>query len=430
MLNLRKLDGYFQLKRTSLLSSLLGVAPAGRVWDQATLQENSGPNGVPLQTHSRKEFIHALSLVWAAEKKAILSARSHLFSTETPQEDRKTIEDASNNSLLTFESEKPLITLLTSGTIGEAKAHDKNARQLFSETLALVNFLALNSSDTVLATTPIHHVYGLLFSLLAPWAAGAKIVADKRNEPENFHPLQIAQLVRHHRVTRLILVPAHLRAILEAKPNLGDLKQVVCSAAPLAQEDAQAFEKQFHVEVLDVLGSTETGGIATRRSALSTRWLPLPGVRVNVRADQRVLLSSPFLSIPDQAVLTEERGIVHADGSFEYLGRADNIVKVGGKRIDLEEVSCYARQIKGVTDALTLSHAVDSLRGCEIWLVVAGRDLDRKSIREGLRAQLPPTFVPRRIRIVERLPLDERGKISKANALKLFSTEEKGRDAL
>jgi 3-hydroxymyristoyl/3-hydroxydecanoyl-(acyl carrier protein) dehydratase len=217
-----------------------------------------------------------------------------------------------------------------------------------------------------------------------------------------------------------VTVPAHLRALCQARPDLAGVTEVICSAAPLAVDDALRFEDTFCIPVRDVLGSTETGGIATRRPARSALWDPLPGVSLQENEDKTLSLVSPFASGSDEAIPTGERGRVSQDGRFEYLGREDGIVKIGGKRLHLREVEDAVRGLSGVTSAFALTRTVSSMRGQELLLVVESERLRGADVKQALQERLDPTFVPRRIRVVGALPHNERGKITREAALALF----------
>lgn len=327
-------------------------------------------------------------------------------------------------SEITFEREAVLCALLTSGSTGAPQSHEKSARQIFGEALAQKEILGLLPKDVVLATTASHHLYGLLFGVLAPWAAGSSIIASLENEPGSFHPEKIAALAQAHRATHLISVPAHLRALLEAPVQLSTIRVIVSSAAPLLAEDARQLEDKFGAQVIDILGSTETGGLATRRASKKS-WSPLPGVRVRLDDESRLLLASPYCADPSREERSDERAHIHQDGTFEYLGRADQVVKVGGKRLDLLEIETLIGRLPGVSECACLSRSVGSLRGEEVLLVVATATPRKKDeIISALRGHVDPTFFPRRIRMVERLPRDERGKLKRADLIQLFQGPE------
>jgi acyl-CoA synthetase (AMP-forming)/AMP-acid ligase II len=401
-----------------------------RTGDQQNELAPLGPTKIPvaeaelLLADSRGAFIHGLSKILARGNPALLCPHPALLtSMKVRSLLREHERHMSEDGRCFVPNEAPLIEVVTSGSTGQPQVHQKTAYTLLTEVSVLVQLLELDEGDTVIATTASHHLYGLLFGLLTPWAVGAGIVADSRNEADAFHPEGIAALCRETAATLLVTVPAHLRSLTEAKPNLGGLRKVACSAAPLSLEDAERFEDAFSIPIVDVLGSTETGGIATRRAAKTRRWRPLPGVQVDVDEKQRLLIRSPFLTGREQ-VVTDERARLYPDGCFEYLGRDDGVIKIGGKRVHLHEIETAARALDGVTNACALSRPVDSMRGHELLLIVEGKGLQSIKIKRSLRASLDPTFVPRRVRVVDRMPVDDRGKLTRATALALFDIKE------
>jgi 3-hydroxymyristoyl/3-hydroxydecanoyl-(acyl carrier protein) dehydratase len=142
--------------------------------------------------------------------------------------------------------------------------------------------------------------------------------------------------------------------------------------------------------------------------------------------DDQLVIASPFLEDPDSATATGERARINPDGTFEHLGREDGIVKVGGKRISLQEIDRLVCSLDNVTDAMALSRKVDTLRGQEILLAIAGGGLTKDAIKRHLRGHIEPVFLPRKIRIVGSLPRDERGKLSRALVMNLFDDPQGG----
>lgn len=375
---------------------------------------------------SRASLIRSLLDIWSqGARPVLLSDAAHRI--DVPEVASSSLMKPTALRLqggdLKFQPSDPVCDLFTSGSTGAPRIFEKCARQVFGEALALKELLALEEDSVILATTASHHLYGLLFGVLAPWAAGARIVASPENEPSNFHPEKIAALVKTHRVSHLISVPAHLRALLQAPVELPTVQTIVSSAAPIGAGDAKQLEEKFGVRVLDVLGSTETGGLATRHASAPAVWTPLPGVRVRLDEGDRLLISSPFLADPAREERSEERARVFADGTFEYLGRCDSVIKVGGKRVDVCEIESLIGKLPGVLDSACFSRSVESLRGEEILLVVATTTLTKEEIRAALRGSIDATFLPRKIRTVSALPRDERGKLKRRDLLSLFEGE-------
>ncbi|HEU5076117.1 MAG TPA: AMP-binding protein, partial [Polyangiaceae bacterium] len=319
-----------------------------------------------------------------------------------------------------IQAEQHVLTAFTSGTTGDHLACPKAAGQLFGEALTLGQALGFDASRIVAATVPSHHLYGLLFGVLVPFFHGAAFVREA-----TFQPAEIRNLCERRQVTDLVTVPAHLRALVEAGwyPPFR-LERAFSSGAVLDSELAGEFHRVSGAKVIDVLGSTESGGIAWRVTEPGAVYVPLPGVEVAAGPDARLLLRSPFLPPGSGWQLMNDR-VRMREAGFEHLGRTDGVVKLGAKRIAVQELEARARQLDAVTDAAVLVQPSTPLRGAELWLAVATED-DRwtaSSLRQALGRYFDPVVLPRRYRVVPGLPRDALGKLQRGRLERLFSLE-------
>jgi len=316
-------------------------------------------------------------------------------------------------------AEQRLVTIYTSGSTGTPSACPKTAAQLIGEGFTLQQTFQLASDSCVLATVPAHHIYGILFSLLLPLAAGARFV----RETPLLTPV-IEDNARRYRANVLVSVPPHLRVLAESQlTSLASVGRVFSSGAPLPDATAHSLHRRFGVSVIEVLGSTETGGFAHRRAeADGSRFRPFPGVRISADDEQQLLLSSPLLDRDVQQPLRcPDRIELNADGSFKHLGRSDGVVKVGGTRISLSELEARVRGIAGVQDVAALAVDAGNARGQEVWLVVATeRGQELPELRTELLRFYEPVLLPRRVRFVDSLPREATGKLMRARLLELF----------
>lgn len=304
-------------------------------------------------------------------------------------------------------------TVYTSGSTGAPLACRKTAGQLLGEATLLAGRFEL-AGARVVATPPALHIYGLLFGVLAPLAGGA---ATCRLAPLHAEPL--AALVAEEGVDVLVSVPAHLRGLEVLGPGaLAGLRAVVSSGAPLPPATAAGLHERHGLFVTEVFGSTETGGVATRRAPGDARWRPLPGVVVSAAADGRLALDSPFLP-PDapRPLVADDLVEVAPDGAFVHLGRKDGVVKVGGKRVSLAEVERCLLAQPGVADATVVAASASGGRDQELVAAVAPADLDPARLRAALRAALDPVVVPRRVHLLAALPREATGKLPRRRLL-------------
>ena len=301
------------------------------------------------------------------------------------------------------------MTVYTSGSTGADRACPKTALQLLGEAELLRKSFSIGSSDRVLATVPPYHIYGLLFGLLVPLASGA---AFARSTP--LHAEAVAAEVRAIGATILVTVPAHLRAMSQP-----DVRLVFSSGAALDETTARRIARGCP-DSWEVLGSSETGGIASRKFG-GERYHPLEGVRVTSGEGGQLLLDSPLIDADlPRPHACADRIELFADGSFRHLGRIDDVIKIAGKRVALSEMERRLREVPGVDDAAVFVVASDAARGSEIYAAVASARVTTGELRQALLKHFDPTVLPRRLRVQAALPRSENGKLSRAQLLALF----------
>ena len=303
------------------------------------------------------------------------------------------------------------LTLFTSGSTGEPKAIPKAWHQLEAELRVLVTRWGETLAGArLLASVSHQHIYGLLFRILLPLVLGLPFSRTLTRYPE--------QLAAQGGKWALIASPA-LLSRLDPGLKAPGCCLLVSSGGPLALDHARRAAQLFGVLPLEVFGSSETGGIAWRQSQTAdTPWQPMPGIRVSVVDEDRLLLHSPFLP-DDEPLLCGDRIRLTGQG-FALLGRGDRLVKLEEKRVSLDEVEVRLRALPWVTEAAVLPLTLGSRQQLGAVLVLSrqgraqwqalgpGRFLI--ALREQLRPWLEPVALPRRMRCLDALPLNSQGK--------------------
>lgn len=316
--------------------------------------------------------------------------------------------------------EQHLASVYTSGSTGPHDIVHKSAAQLLGEADVLASAFGLDAASRVLSTVPPHHIYGLLFGVLLPLTCGGSIIAAVP-----LHAPAVEAVARERRATVLVSTPAHLRGLevldVGAMPSL---RRVFSSGAPLHPSTAAKVRERFGCSVTEILGSTETGGIAWR-SADGTDdvpWRPLPGVRVEASADGQMLLRSAFLPADaKQPVAADDRiellGTAAENASegprFRHLGRLDDVVKVGGKRVALGVLEARLRSLPAVHDAAVIADAAPGGHDRRIRAAAVAPGADPEQLRRALLEWFDPVVVPRRIVLVDGLPREATGKLQR-----------------
>ena len=111
-------------------------------------------------------------------------------------------------------------------------------------------------------------------------------------------------------------------------------------------------------------------------------------------------------------VHTNDLGYTDETGRVFLLGRADDVVNVGGRKIAPGEVEEEAKRCPGVADCACVG-VPDALSGEALALFYEGGHLEEKTLREHLRAALEPYKLPSRIVWMEALPRTYNGKLDR-----------------
>jgi acyl-coenzyme A synthetase/AMP-(fatty) acid ligase len=279
--------------------------------------------------------------------------------------------------------------------------------------------LCIGGSDLLLPTVPPQHIYGLLFSVLLPFVASARVLGRTCTFPQ-----EILNALQNEGATVLVSVPIHYRAMQTAGIRQFSLRLALSSAAPLDGEDAAAFRDQTGLAITEIYGSTETGGMAIRSyGANHGSWEPFTCIDWKILSDH-LCVRSAFVSpdLPRDAdgfFVTADRVAEAGENRFTLRGRADHIVKVAGKRVDLEEIREKIRRISGVTDAYVTAVPLKRARQAEIAALVVS-DLPARNLRAAIRSMDESAGRPRRIRIVGAIPILSNGKIDRERVDRLL----------
>jgi acyl-coenzyme A synthetase/AMP-(fatty) acid ligase len=321
----------------------------------------------------------------------------------------------------------PWLRLFTGGSTGAPKMWTKTVRNLLAETLSIIANYQIGAADRILATVSPNHIYGLLYSVLAPLLATAAVAAQIPSFPG-----EIQAAGRETAASILVSVPAHYRALNGHRLVLPRLRLAFSSAGMLAEEDAAAFSAQTGVPVAEIYGSTETGGIAARVRAHGERdFKPYPAIGVRI-AGERLKVRSDYLSpeLPlggDDYYEMGDRVQATAGGRFALLGRADGIVKVGGRRVDLESVRQALKRRPGVRDAVAISLPVGGGRENRIVAVVEA-DAQAVDVSPAAFSCLAPHARPRGVKVLSKIPMTAAGKYDRKTIAALFHATGEGGD--
>ncbi|MDR1662661.1 MAG: AMP-binding protein [Azoarcus sp.] len=340
------------------------------------------------------------------------------------------IAAAPDGSGIEIDHGRPGVTLFTSGSTGQPALFEKNLRQLRTDVgmLEAVFGGELTPDTRFVTSVPHQHMYGLPYFVLWSLTGAHPFVVEKLRYPEDLGQLPPADYV-------FISAPTFLKYLTDAPAARGVHWRMATSAgSPLAAEIAARVETYLQAPLFDIYGSTETGTIAHRRGG--SLWQAFPGVRLSLEeGSSRLRIHSPWLA--DAEV---ESGFLSGDiarlgeHGMELLGRADRLVKIGGKRISLTQIEQELASLPEVARVRIVPLPGERedgrvVLGAVIMLGPEGRlkySAEKKArfdaeLRKRLRHRLNPLALPRRWRYVEAFPCDEMGKETRQDLERLFA---------
>jgi acyl-coenzyme A synthetase/AMP-(fatty) acid ligase len=260
-------------------------------------------------------------------------------------------------------------------------------------------------THTLVGTVPPQHMYGFESTVLLALLSGNAFSAERP-----FYPADVAAAVRMvPRPRALVTTPIHLRTLLTSEVEFPPLELIISATAPLSQELAREVERKYQTLLLEIYGSTETGQIATRRSAESAAWRLWPGVRLEVSGGVCIAHGGHVEQVTPMCDVIE----ITAEDEFLLRGRTADLVNVAGKRSSFGYLNAQLNAIPGVLDgAFFLCEGLTGSTGvARLGAVVVAPGLSVALLTEHLRQRLDPVFLPRPLLLVDGLPRNATGKL-------------------
>jgi acyl-coenzyme A synthetase/AMP-(fatty) acid ligase len=320
-----------------------------------------------------------------------------------------------------IDADAPFLMLFTGGSTGTPKVWAKTPRNMIEEARYIIARFGITAEDIFLSTVPPQHIYGLLFSVLVPLMASARV------QGANYvFPREIIKVAGEAGATVLVSVPPCYRVLKGDFLEKHRLRLAFSSAGALDPGDADYFREKTGLDINEIYGSTETGGVATRRrGGDGDSWNGLDPVEWRI-ADGRLQVRSPFISpsLPrneEGFFVTADRAEEQGMGRFILRGRADDVVKIGGKRVDLVDIQEKMRKIEGIHDAVVVLLPREKGRQTDLAALVV-TELDPGEMRQKMTTLIEPYAMPRRFVAVDKIPITPTGKYDRKEIEKILKS--------
>ncbi len=365
--------------------------------------------------HSDSKEFNALEIFRAyySDSKAIMldASNKRLFAKLKDLQIKDFSELTQSQTL--FDQEDFLMMFFTSGSTGNPVGALKTKENLTEEVQALTKLLQQQRFKKVIVTVPFSHIYGTLVGLLYPLINELDIVFK-----EHFLPHDLLEIIEDNCL--IVTTPLYIKALSKISQTKDLSRSVfISSTAPLDQEVAEYFIPKFNTQLIQLFGSTETGGIAYKKNH-DELWTPLDNVTITTNEENELIVKSPFVS----KVLYED-GLKYLDGkmqTFDYIemyesqfklvGRSSKILKVAGKRYSTVQIENSLEEIEGITKALVFVETdPNSLRGELLNITLeSDREFSTKEIKKIIQNSFSNLKFSIKLAIVDTITTTEVGK--------------------
>jgi len=311
----------------------------------------------------------------------------------------------------------------TSGSTGKPKKIPRTLRQLLNEVQGLSQSFTFDEHATAIATVSHQHIYGLLFKLLLPLATGRSFYSPQMPFPEDVVQAQ-KQLEKLGLSNYLISSPALLKR-WTTDVILQQCQMVFSSGGKLES----GVRPLLNRPIIEVLGSSETGGIA-HRAKDEDAWTAFSNVAIRIE-DQQLMVKSNHAFENDW--ITTGDGAAWTDATcqtFKLMGRTDRIVKLEEKRLSLDAIEQSIQALDAVQQChvLVLEHEHRQILGCIVVLKEDAREqlqqLGKSAfvghLKQQLKDNLETIAIPRQWRFLSQLPQNSQSKLNKSYLQTLF----------
>ncbi|GAA4469057.1 acyl-CoA synthetase [Nibrella saemangeumensis] len=370
-------------------------------------------------------------------------------------------EDEANRSkaLPDLDGSRRAMILYTSGTTNLPKGVVTTHANLEAQISTLVDVWQWSSIDHVLCVLPLHHVHGIVNVVSCALWSGATV-----EFLPNFSAEVIFGIFQHGQVNVFMAVPTiyfKLIAYWEGltadeqqriSATLSRFRLMVSGSAALPASVMERWKAISGHTLLERYGMTEIGmGISNpydgeRRTGYIG--LPLPGVSVRLINEEnedvpdgqpgeiQIKGANVFLEYwnrPDatQKAFSEDGWFrtgdiaVVEDGYYRILGRDSiDIIKSGGYKISALEIEEVLRTHPAISDCSVVGIPNDEWGELvSAVLILKDNAVTTTDINTWLRERMPGYKLPRQYRLVDDLPRNAMGKVTKNDLKALFKNE-------
>ena len=316
---------------------------------------------------------------------------------------------------------------LTSGSTGLPKGIVTSEANLEADCRNITASMGIAPDDINLGAIPFSHSYGFSNIISPLLLQGTAVVFSN-----DYVPQSVIDLCNRFRCTVLPGIPMmfeHLSQTARENGQFETVRTFLSAGAPLPPSTSRRFRERFGAEIHSFYGCSECGGITYDRAGAAvergTVGAALEGVTLEVRQTRVTVRSSAvalgylmdahhFEAFEAARFRTDDLVELREGDEVALIGRASELINTAGKKVNPREVEQVILQMEGIRQVKVYGAAAGARGEVVAAAVVADPDVTREQVREFCQARLSLHKVPRIVKLIEAIPVDERGKVKRA----------------
>ena len=343
--------------------------------------------------------------------------------------------------------------LFTSGSTGTPKGVVTKGSALLAELESCQKKIGFCSGQRVLFKTAVNFAFSI-YEIFWPLLNGGTIVII--GEDEGGDIAELAQYIKDNKISVLPTVPSILDALMkrwDAEEVFENIQTVLCGGEVLTKKISDSFLSHYNAQLWNIYGMTETTGYITAQlcggsgdsTEINSVGTPIDGINCYILDEELAevpdgtsgllyLNDAPMVNeyldtaqsrrivLPDGQTLFSTGDIVKCEnGLIWFCGRSDNMVKIHGNRVELEEIETQAEKLNEVSAAIAGTYKPDSI----VLFAQSNSDSEivSKTLRDYLKDHLPSYMIPARIVITDELCRLPNGKKDRPEQIRRYKEE-------
>jgi O-succinylbenzoic acid--CoA ligase len=311
-------------------------------------------------------------------------------------------------------SPSPFIKTQTSGSTGKPKEVLLLKKHMMASAEATISFFKLKKKDKILLCLPIRFIAGKMMVVRAIVGTLDLHFSESSSKP----------LISKEQFKFTAMVPFQVYNLLKENMNaLENIEMLIIGGAFIS---GPLFEQlqQIRTQVWQTYGMTETmTHIAVRKlngEITQNTYRPLPGV--SIKLDQRGCLVVNAKHIGVNELVTNDLANVEKNGSFQILGRVDDVIVSGGLKFNPVEIE---NRLSGIiSNNFFIGSLDDHELGQKLVLFIEkGEQIERQifDIWKQLEERLERLEMPKEIIFINSFSKTESGKTERNRTIKAYT---------